>query len=331
MKTFLKIRKILLVAIALILATNVINAQDRRSVHMGQRLPQMTTIDRAEIGAEANSDQARGQLIFNTDSNALQYWDGTVWVSLISPDSIFKHIVNNFSDELGDTIISHIINNFSKELGDTIISHIINNFSKELGDTIISHIAKNFTDELGDTILNYITHNVTQDLTDSIMAKVTIDGKYGIKVEGSGTSNIEISLPKGESDGQLLVWKGEEWVQEDLTTRVKQLSITITDGKFTTENLIFYGKTSGITGSLRVVSIEPVFSNIINRRQFLRVDASYQVDSVDNAVEWTVSIENRNFSPGNENELQRVIISYISSDPAGLAEGTRGSLQLAGY
>jgi hypothetical protein len=574
MKTFLKIRKILLVATVLILATNIINAQGRTSVYMGQRLPQMTAEQRDRIPVAGSPQQARGQLIFNIDIDALEYWDGSEWVSIIDQESILTYIIDNFSDELGDKIIEYITNNFTIELGDVILEHITNHFTDELGDKIIEYITNNVTQELTDNIManvaiasedntvtvvgsgtsdidlsvnvekiaeqlvqnqdfiqnlanyliqnttfiqnlenallnsttfieqlitkfissqsfltqlatneffidqlisnkefitqlvtneffveqlisnkdfitqlvtneffidqlvnnnefidmlisnnyfieelitnlttnnkfieelisneyfidelfkseyfiqelitnlttnnefieelisnnffieelfnseyfieNLITNitenidiitniieaiavNITDEFVESIMAKVSIDVKNGLLVEGSGTSKITISLPKGQEDGQLLVWSESEtaWIPATPPAQVRQLAITFEeeDGKFSTENLIFYGKTDKAAESLKVVSIEPVFENITHRRHFLRVDASYQVNS-DNSVDWTVSIENRNISPANENKLLKVIISYITEDTEELGEGTHGSIEIIGF
>jgi|GEM_PF-2485511 len=106
MKIVLKLKTIFLATLILTLAsvTSGVSAQTT-NIYMGLRLPQMNTQQRANIGAEANPAQARGQMIFNTDSGALQYWTGTEWTVLLDHESILNHIVNNITQEFIDSIL----------------------------------------------------------------------------------------------------------------------------------------------------------------------------------------------------------------------------------
>ena len=110
---------------------------------------------------------------------------------------------------------------------------------------------------------------------------------------------------------------------------IKQVTIPVQNGTFDTKNLIFYGKTTTATGTLKVISIEPIFSDLTMRRNFLKVDADVQVTS--NAADWTVHIENRNISSAIQCTLQSVIISYICDDVAALADNTQGYTEIIGY
>jgi hypothetical protein len=247
--------------------------------------------------------------------------------------NIVNQIINN-ENQLGTSILEFILNNVDNptyNLGDAIQDYISNHFSTELGGTILNYITNNFTPELGNTILNYITNNVTQELTDNIMAKVNITGANGIQIEGSGTSNITVKLPEGEKEGQILTWDNTTsvWKSADQTPSVKQATIAVENGTFDTKNLIFYGTTSVATANLKVVAIEPVFSNSAMRRNFLSIDATVQV--VGNAAEWTVNVENRNISSANQCTLQSVVISYICDDIAELANNTQGITEISGY
>ena len=200
MKTILHFSQTLVLAMVLgLTATSVAHAQDK--IYLGTRVPQMSTQERSNIGAEIHSQNARGQLIFNTDSAMLQYWNGDLWT------------------------------------------------------------------------------------------------------------------PVKPADPQL--------------PTVKQAIINVTDGAFDTEHLIFYGTTSIADNPLHVVSIEPVFSNLTMRRHFLRVESAVQV--VNNAAEWSVSIENRNISPSNTCTLQSIIISYICDDAEVLSNATQSIIQVVGY
>ena len=421
MKTIQNIKKIFLVALMLTLATGIVNAQDRTRIYMGLRLPQMNTAERTNIGAELSPQHARGQMVFNTDSVALQYWDGTKWVSLNDHKSILEYIVNNMTQELVDSIMTGVtitsadetvkvvgsgtssidlsvdittvadslINNSwfiqnlittlfeNNSFIDSLVNNLVNNttFIEELIgneyfienlvvnqqfiDSIVNNLVNNqtfidsmvnnflshnyFMDSIVnnlinsntfiDSIINKIAVNITEEFVDSIMAKVSVTGKRGIVVTGSGTSNITVELPKGESDGQILVWNEADstWRPAAPAAIVRQLTIPIPieKGTFTTENLIFYGTTSTATNPLQVVNIEPVFSDIQMRRIFLRVDASVTVDK--NAAEWSVSIDNRNFSPGNEFRLISVVVSYICSDDSALTSDLQNVMQIAGF
>ena len=179
--------------------THVANAQDR--IYLGTRVPQMSTLDRSNIGAESNILNARGQMIFNTDSAMLQYWNGNLWVPVKTMEP---------------------------------------------------------------------------------------------------------------------------------ATLVKQVTIAVEDGTFDTEHLIFYGTTAATTKPLKVLSIEPVFSDLAMRRNFLKVECAVQVVS-GNTAEWSVIIENRNISPTNTCTLQSIVISYICDDVAELSNATQSITQIVGY
>jgi hypothetical protein len=351
------IRKMLIVA--LLGSTIAVNAQNK--IYLGLRVPQLNTTERGQIGAESNQNNAKGQLIFNKDIGKLQYWDGTKWVqsdeadvnvtsnnktvgvvangtdfdlsvnAKVVADSLSKQISKTI---LGDSILKYITQNLDNEtynLGDEIQNYISKNFSTELGDTLLTYITNNFPTKLGDEILKHITENVTQELTDSIMKNVTVTGVRGIEVEGSGTSNVTVKLPQGQSTGQVLTWDSgtSKWQATNPISNVKQVTIAVTDGTFDTENLIFSGRTSVATTPLQVVAIEPVFSNLTMRRHFLQVDATVQVEG--NAADWAVVIENRNISSANQQTLTSVVISYICDDAAALTNATQEVAELVGY
>jgi uncharacterized protein (TIGR02145 family) len=55
-------------------------AQQRQHLLQGDRTPRLTSMQRDEIGA--SSTRAKGELIYNLETNCLEYWNGTKWVSL---------------------------------------------------------------------------------------------------------------------------------------------------------------------------------------------------------------------------------------------------------
>jgi len=48
----------------------------------GLRLPQLTTIERNNLDLASNPTDAKGLVIYNTDTGCLEFWNGTVWISL---------------------------------------------------------------------------------------------------------------------------------------------------------------------------------------------------------------------------------------------------------
>jgi len=73
MKT-LKIRQILLAITMLCFATIGANAQAVK----GTRIPQLSTAQRNSISA-IDINTAKGQAIYNIDTNCIEYWDGSAW------------------------------------------------------------------------------------------------------------------------------------------------------------------------------------------------------------------------------------------------------------
>ena len=259
-------------------------------------------------------------------------------INVLYDDTHLKQLIDSLAaliNKGGDVsdLIQQIVNQITQEqyitqFGDNLALY----FSEtKLGDTILNYITNNLPTEIGEAILEYITNNVTQKLTDSIMSKVEVTGKYGIEIEGSGTSNITVKLPEGEKEGQVLSWDNTAsvWKAADQTPSVKQVTIPVQNGTFDTKNLIFHGITSTATSALKVVAIEPVFSNLAMRRNFLNVEATVQV--VGNAADWTVSIENRNISSANKCTLESVVISYICDDATALTNNTQDITEISGY
>jgi len=346
MKTIFNIKKVLLVA-TILLTVNTIHAQRAEQVHMGLRLPQMTDAERTKIGAEKHATQARGQMIFSKETETLQYWNGDSWILIESKDSIYSFIVNNLASDT--TFLQNLITNlisdttfiegltsneyFLYELVENMFNHqeIINMFIDSLttNEYFINNIS--LTDELKKEILNYIENNVTQKLTDSIMSKVTIEGKHGIEIERKDPSNIIVKMPEGKADNEIMIWDNtaKKWVVSEQNTKVRQVTIPVEDGKFSTEQLIFHGKTTdGL--NLKVVSVEPIFTgHPAIRRTHLKVDALVEADG--NAALWTISIDNRNFNPQVEFVLQSVVISYISESKTELANFSQEVVEIIGY
>jgi hypothetical protein len=135
------------------------------------------------------------------------------------------------------------------------------------------------------------------------------------------------------SVGKLKYWDGTEWMtvgDADPTPTMKQVTFSVENGKFSTEHLIFYGTTAKASKPLKIVGIEPVFSDPVKRRNFLTVESAVQV--VENAAEWSVRIQNRNISSEKEITLESVIITYIcDGDMEELTNDTQGYTTIVGF
>ena len=85
----------LLLLLALCL-TLVANAQ----VVQGKKVPQLNVTQRGEILTGGN-ELAKGQLIYNTETNCLEYWNGDVWVSMCGKVTPYIEPVLPPKDETG--------------------------------------------------------------------------------------------------------------------------------------------------------------------------------------------------------------------------------------
>jgi len=91
------------------LSTKHVNAQ--QTVYSGLRLPQLTTEQRTIVGVEAHPENGKGKMIFNADSNAVQYWNGIEWIQLDGKKTnpiwfYMPSIVINVSQNVMDTTIN---------------------------------------------------------------------------------------------------------------------------------------------------------------------------------------------------------------------------------
>jgi len=469
MKTISNITKTIL-AVLVLLTTSIVNAQTQERVYMGLRLPQMSNADRESIGVRDFPQHAKGQMIFNTETDFVQYWDGDRWIQLESKEEILNHIVNNFSTELGPELIEFITNNINNgDLGDVIIQYIITNIDQHFTDAVMDNVIitsmnnlltvtkigssefrlevdidlimnqllnkeefitklfenNHFTENLENFIENFVLTEefitsitnlidlndehlaqvlkhiqdnrltlVNQEFTNEVMSNVTytsldnsvdiettatstgytvdfsvnaatvmddviiksedgtviinrsesniidlsvvippsttVSGARGIEINQTD-ANYEVALPQGQKNDQIMIWNDDRWVVSDQLSRVRQITIPVENGTFSTEHLTFYGNTTSGT-NLRVVSVEPVFSNLLSlaaRRQFLNVSTNAQV--LNNVIEWTVEIKNANFNPATTMTLASVVISYISDSPADISPDQQSRFKWVGF
>jgi hypothetical protein len=275
-------------------------------------------------------------------------------------DSLAYYISNT---TLGDTVLNYIANHFSNKLGDTILNYITNHFPTELGDTILKYITNHVTQELTNNIMAKVniasanntvtvkgngTSNIDLSvniptISDSLVSNNTFVTNLGTTLVNNETyvtnlGNKLVSNPTYITNlGDSLAYHISNTTLGDtilnfITNKapvVKQATIAVVNGEFDTKNLIFRGTTSVATNALKVVAIEPVFSNLEMCNDYLTVAASVQV--VGNAAKWRINIENRNISTAKKCTLQSVIISYICDDETLLSSDTQGITERMGY
>ena len=156
---------------ALVCVATLVNAQTER-MYLGMRVPQMSNEDRGKIGVEGNTTTARGQLIYNTTANALQFWNGTKWETLKEDDERVE-ITGN-----GTIVVKQDGQKFELRVDISVIgdSLLLNQtFVTNLIDTLVNN--ETFITNFGDEVITYITNNVTEELTTEIMKNVTIYSK----------------------------------------------------------------------------------------------------------------------------------------------------------
>jgi hypothetical protein len=96
-------------------------------------------------------------------------------------------------------------------------------------------------------------------------------------------------------------------------SNVRQFEITINE-RIDTQSVIYHGETSKTSPDMKVLSIEPVFSDDAIAQTHLAVNSSAKLNTEGTAVKWSVRIMNANIDPSKSCELQKVIISYTGDD-----------------
>jgi len=239
-------------------------------------------------------------------------------------DSVFSHLTTSNTDSIWvhmnyenviDTLTQYITNNFADSVWvhmnypavvDTLSNYITNNFV----DSIATHITNNFMDSLS-------TH-IDQRFTDSVMSNVTITGQYGINASIDG-SHINVALPQGTSDHQILEWDSQsnKWMPSNTVNdnQIKELTITLSSNNtIGTESLVFAGLTTASTKAIKLLNVQPVFTGDSEmKRTLLAVDANGEVNS-DGKIEWIVNIKNNNINSNKSCALTKITIAYICVD-----------------
>jgi len=105
---------------------------------------------------------------------------------------------------------------------------------------------------------------------------------------------------------------GTKWVRNGNESEInaKQLEIAINE-TIGTRSVIYHGETSTVSSNLKVLSIEPVFSDDVMPLTLLTISTSAKPNAAGTAIKWSVKVANANIDPAKSCKLQKIIISYV--------------------
>jgi len=108
---------------------------------------------------------------------------------------------------------------------------------------------------------------------------------------------------------------GTKWIRSGNEAKpgVKQFQITI-GADIDTQSMIFHGETASVSSELKVLSIEPVFSDDVMSQTLLTVNSLAKPNETGTTVRWSVRIANANINSKKNCKLEKIIISYICDD-----------------
>jgi hypothetical protein len=105
---------------------------------------------------------------------------------------------------------------------------------------------------------------------------------------------------------------GTKWIRSGGSSMldVRQLEITIAD-IIGTQSVIYHGQASAaLPSDLKVLSIEPVFSDEIMAQTLFTVNSSARYAEMGTVVNWSVKVSNFNIDSSMSCILEKVIITY---------------------
>ena len=106
---------------------------------------------------------------------------------------------------------------------------------------------------------------------------------------------------------------GTKWVRSSggsSESNIKQLEIPIGE-TISTRSMIYHGETSTVSSDLKVLNIEPIFSNEVMALTLFSVNSLAKSNTAGTAIKWSVKVANSNIDPLKSSELQKIIISYV--------------------
>ena len=287
---------------ALVCITTMINAQTER-MYLGMRVPQMSNEDRGKIGVEGNTTTARGQLIYNTTVNALQFWNGTKWETLNEEDERVE-ITSN-----GTIIVEQDGQKFALRVDISVIgdSLLLNEtFVTNLIDTLVNN--ETFITNFGDEMITYITNNVTEEMTTEIMKNVTIYSKDGSVIVNrnpeEGITEFDLRVDMTSIIEALL--KNEEFITQlgDVLFTEEFIEFLVTN---LFENKEFTTKLEEFIETF--VTNETFITNLFDNSEFINILTSHE-DFITNIVNELTTNNTFLIELANSNTFIDELITY---------------------
>jgi len=102
----------------------------------GLRLPQLNEAARDNLTKSNPPSTANGLVIYNTDNDCLEFWNGTTWISLCSNTSDMHRSIPVFSLELATIGSASIYNNY-KDMPDKLPKNSFTDANLNMIDKII--------------------------------------------------------------------------------------------------------------------------------------------------------------------------------------------------
>ena len=107
---------------------------------------------------------------------------------------------------------------------------------------------------------------------------------------------------------------GTKWIRSGGSEfNVKQLEIPINE-IISTRSMIYHGESNPVSSNLKVLSVEPVFSNEMMALTLFSVNSLAKPNEAGTAIKWSVKIANSNIDPLKSSKLQKIIISYVCDE-----------------
>jgi hypothetical protein len=174
------IKHLLLIVAICCLAISGANAQAPQLIVKGLKAPQLNSIQRSGI-SDINAANAKGQLVYNTESNCIEFWDGGAWRNFCENTRWFympSVVIDVSEDVMGETL--NLYGEYKRQFDASAPeSQIIRNPGAPSNDTFTRVYAKN---ELNYYIIGY-------DETVFSNISVSDDGVMTYDVDSSNVSD----------------------------------------------------------------------------------------------------------------------------------------------
>jgi hypothetical protein len=223
----------LVIAALTFAAVAVISAQT--VVTTGLKTPRLSTAERNTIQTGGNP-YAKGQVIYNTDNDLLEYWNGTRWVA--DRDSIVGNEVTDAADATltrsgaGTALSPYKLKANTAAIGDSLLAN--NNFITNLGDTVLNN--NHFVTNVIDTLKSYLEDNNT-----------LYTAGDGLKLTGTGFSaNYKVIADSIAAN----YFQSGDALYDSVATMIGNVSTGVTTVNVTANGLVQTGTSANVTLAL---------------------------------------------------------------------------------